>query len=99
MSIEALYPSRQQSQRYNPLFARERRLQCFGIILGIGISVIGFLGLRIGLSATTAEAMGLDNGTAQISLALPASHEHVRVIPLFKIPTATAAINHGAAER
>jgi hypothetical protein len=99
MSIEALYPSRKQSQRHNPLFARERRLQCFGVILGIGISVIGFLGLRIGLSATTAEAMGIDNGTVQISSALPAAHKHIRVIPLFKIPAETAAINHGAAER
>lgn len=101
MAIEALYPSRRQSQRSNPLFARERRLHRIGLIVGVGTCVIGFLGVRSGLSGT-AEAMGLDNSAIHNSLALPTSGNHVRVIPLFKIPAETAAINlspNQAAER
>lgn len=92
MSIESLYPSRRQSQRRNPLFVRERRLHRIGIIVGVGISVLGLVGLRSGMSGT-AEAMGLDSSAIHHASALPASHKHVRVIPLFKIPAETALIN------
>lgn len=97
MSVEALYPSRRQSQRHNPLFARERRLHQIGIIVGVGVSVLGLVGLRSGPSGT-AEAMSLDNGAIHSTVAPPA--KQVRVIPLFKIPAETAAINSNqSAER
>ena len=92
MSIESLYPSRRQSQRRNPLFARERRLHQIGIIVGVGISVLGLVGLR-SILPVAAEAMGLDSSAIHHATALPAPHKHVRVIPLFKIPAETALIN------
>lgn len=92
MSIEALYPSRRQSQRRNPLLARDRRLHRIGLIVGAGVSLLGVLGLR-SILPVAAEAMGLDSSAIHHASALPAPHKHVRVIPLFKIPAETALIN------
>jgi hypothetical protein len=46
MAIEALYPSRRQSRRNNPLFARERRMRRLAVLTAVGLSLIGWAGLR-----------------------------------------------------
>lgn len=56
MAIEALYPSRRQSQRHNPLFARERRARRFGLIAILALSLLGLFGLRSGPAGAAAEA-------------------------------------------
>jgi hypothetical protein len=104
MAIEALYPSRRQSQRHNPLFARERRLHRIGMAVGLGVSILGFLCLRNGPSGTAAEAMDLAHLSGQApahaslvqaastSLAATGEHtrKHVRIIPLYRTPTDAA---------
>jgi hypothetical protein len=57
MAIEALYPSRRQSQRNNPLFARERRLRQLGLALMIGAGFLSFLALRAGPAGASPEAI------------------------------------------
>jgi hypothetical protein len=52
MAIEALYPSRRQSRRHNPLFARERRMRRLGLCI---IAVAGLAG-AIGLHSVPAGA-------------------------------------------
>ncbi len=56
MAIEALYPSRLQSQRHNPLFRRERRARRLGLIAILGLSLLGLFGLRSGPAGAAAEA-------------------------------------------
>jgi hypothetical protein len=46
MAIEALYPSRRQSRRNNPLFARERRMRRVGFCIIAAAGLAGALGLH-----------------------------------------------------
>ncbi len=56
MAIEALYPSRRQSRRNNPLFARERRMRHLAVLTAVGLSLIGWAGLRSAPAGAAAEA-------------------------------------------
>jgi hypothetical protein len=56
MAIEALYPSRLQSRRHNPLFARERRLRRLGVCLVAAAGLVGVVGLRSVPAGAAAEA-------------------------------------------
>lgn len=56
MAIEALYPSRRQSRRHNPLFARERRMRRLGLCLILAAGLTGAIALRSGPAGAAAEA-------------------------------------------
>jgi hypothetical protein len=84
MAIEALYPSRCQSQRHNPLFARERRRKRIIAIAALGAGLFCFVGLRI--PPTPAQASGLS--LHAVAQAVPAAPKRkVRIIPLYNIPS------------
>lgn len=56
MAIEALYPSRRQSRRHNPLFARERRMRRLGLCLVVAAGLAGVISLRSGPAGAAAES-------------------------------------------
>jgi hypothetical protein len=60
MAIKALYPSRQQSHRRNPLFDRERLARRLSFTLILGLSLLSLLGLRYGPAVGAAEARTID---------------------------------------
>jgi hypothetical protein len=82
MGIEALYPSRCQSQRYNPLFARERRRKRFVSLLALGFGLFCFVGLRIPPGPPPASAASLHR-IAQAAPVVP--KRKVRIIQIYKI--------------
>jgi hypothetical protein len=84
MAIEALYPSRRQSQRHNPLFARERRRKKLVALLALGFGLFSFVGLRIPPGPAQASSAGLH----RIAQAAPAAPKRkVRIIQLYNIPS------------
>ncbi len=94
MAIEALYPSRRQSRRHNPLFQRERRARRMGVALILSFCLLGFYALRLGPSDAAAQGAKI----VKAERILPASavdpvlgarqnsRKPVRIIPLYKIP-------------
>jgi hypothetical protein len=84
MAIEALYPSRCQSQRHNPLFAHERRIKRFFVLLPLAFGVFCFVGLRIPPSPAQASTAGLH----RVAEAVPAAPKRkVRIIQIYQILT------------
>jgi hypothetical protein len=84
MAIEALYPSRCQSQRHNPLFARERRRKRLIALLALGFGLFCFVGLRIPPGPAQASGVSL----RAVAQAVPAAPKRkVRIIPLYNIPS------------
>ncbi len=84
MAIEALYPSRCQSQRHNPLFARERRRKRLASLLALGFGLFCFVGMRIPPGPPPASAAGLH----RVTRVLPAAPKRkVRIIQIYKIPS------------
>jgi hypothetical protein len=94
MPIEGLYPSRLQSQRHNPLFARERRRKRLIGLLALGFGLFAFVGLRIPPSPVQASTPAVQ-GPAEVTA--PAVHviaqaastapkRKVRIIPLYAEP-------------
>ncbi|MGB8277559.1 MAG: hypothetical protein WCF20_06465 [Methylovirgula sp.] len=71
MAIEALYPSRRQSQRHNPLFARERQARRLGLIAILALSLLGLFGLRSGPAGAAAEARTISDQGDRGALAAP----------------------------
>lgn len=84
MAIEALYPSRCQSQRHNPLFARERRRKRRLLLLALGFGLFCFVGLRMPPGPPPASAAGLHR-IAQAEHVAP--KRKVRIIQIYKIPS------------
>jgi hypothetical protein len=84
MTIEALFPSRRQSQRHNPLFARERRRKRLLSLLALGFGLFCFVGLRIPPGPAQASSVSLH----RIAQAAPAAPKRkVRIIQIYKIPS------------
>jgi hypothetical protein len=82
MAIEALYPSRCQSQRHNPLFARERRRKKIIAIAAFGAGLFCFV--RIPPPPAQASTVSLH----AVAQAVPAAPKRkVRIIPLYNIPS------------
>lgn len=98
MAIDALYPSRRQSRRHNPLFARERRMRRLGLCLLAAAGLAGTIGLRSVPAGAAAEpgytpAAGHGQLSApfalrRINLREPAAKpaHPIRVIPIFAVP-------------
>jgi hypothetical protein len=84
MAIEALYPSRCQSKRHNPLFARERRRKRILGVLALGFGLFCLAGLHIPPGPAQASSPGLHR-VAQVAPAAP--KRKVRIIQLYHIPS------------
>lgn len=82
MAIEALYPSRRQSKRHNPLFARERRRKRIMTFCALGFGLFCMAGLRF--PPGPAHAGFIAHRTHMVS-ATP--KRQIRIIPLYNIPS------------
>jgi len=91
MAIQALYPSRMQSQLHNPLFDRERRRRKIAIALSLGAGLIALVGLRIMPGDASAEVRAPAVRTLSVTPAATAvwvaQQRKVRIIPLYSIPS------------
>ncbi|HKH80309.1 MAG TPA: hypothetical protein VKA03_01605 [Methylovirgula sp.] len=84
MAIEALYPSRRQSMRHNPLFARERQRKRIIALFALGFGLLCFAGLRIPPSPAQAGTARLHS----VAEAAPvAPKRKIRIIPLYAVPS------------
>jgi hypothetical protein len=84
MAIEAFYPSRCQSKRNNPLFARERRRKKILGVLAAGFGVFCLAGLHIPPGPAQANSRDLH----RVAQAVPAAPKrNVRIIQLYHIPS------------
>lgn len=86
MAIEALYPSRRQSRRHNPLFRRERRARRLtsALTLVLGISAVLLPRILPG-NAATETSVAKSESRLPIPAAM-AQQRPVRVIPLYHLP-------------
>jgi hypothetical protein len=84
MAIEALYPSRCQSQRNNPLLARERRRRKVVTLLALAFGLLSYAGLRLPPGSAEASTASVH----RIAEAVPSTPERkVRIIPIYNIPS------------
>jgi hypothetical protein len=88
MSIQALYPSRRYPQRNNPLLRREQRRRRLIAVAALMSCLIGMAMFRISPNEASAAAR-LESMTPAAPVAL-ASTRHIRVIPLYHIPSEQA---------
>jgi len=88
MSIEALYPSRRYPQRNNPLLRREQRRRRLVAAAALMTCLLGMAMFRISPNEASAAAR-LESVTPAAPVAL-ASAGHIRVIPLYHIPSEQA---------
>jgi hypothetical protein len=89
MAIEALYPSRRQSKRHNPLFVRERRRKRIITLFALGFGLFCVAGLRFPPGPAQASAVA-HRVMAQAAPVTP--KRQIRIIPLYAIPSEQANV-------
>ncbi len=88
MSIETMYPSRNQSRAENPLFARKRLRQRLGVMLagttlGLGLLLLQFIPITAHADAASSEVKSpLANAMAPFEAHTPAS-KAIRQIQIY----------------
>jgi hypothetical protein len=86
MAIEAFYPSRCQSQRNNPLLARERRRKKLVTLLALAFGLLSYAGLRLPPGPAEASTASVHR-IAEAVPSTPAQQRKVRIIPIYNIPS------------